>query len=312
MTDEVSKYQDLEIITEKIKQKGYYDKMLQILLQLFREESIFTFTELEKILSQTGDEADILEQFWINSEVFRSNLVLILTSMGRRGSVVNSIWKSEDLVRQVLEGSLGTGQAEARNTAVSQEYGTGDTAKLTEMDQKYRSSTKNMARAQPGGQKHKKTFEVVSPDEYSVKGGKFRPRHLKDQMLDSENEDTSKRRIANGRFISSEVGVNPPSSTQDREQANLFSAVGRQQSRGRAQAVHDTEQRRNSRSNERAGSQQRPRSAIKERSRDFGGSQYSSVYSRILNAGEVSKIKKLVGEQNSDLDVTAPHRRASF
>lgn len=51
----------------------------------------------------------------------------------------------------------------------------------------------------------------------------------------------------------------------------------------------------------------RPRSAHKERSRDYGNtlgsSHYSSVYSRILNSGEVNKIRKLVGEQNSDLDV---------
>jgi len=60
-----------------------------------------------------------------------------------------------------------------------------------------------------------------------------------------------------------------------------------------------------SRSFERAGSANRPRSAAKDRSRDYGNnhSQYSAAYSRILNPGEVRKIKRLVGEQNSDLDV---------
>ena len=207
----------------------------------------------------------------------------------------------------MLEDNIGPRQTEARNTTTSQENLVSEVVKLAEMDQKYRSGTKNMARAQPAGQKQKKAFEVVPPDEYSAKGARFKPRHLKDQMIDSEAEDTSKRRVTNSRFANSEIGVNPPSSTQDREQANLFNTIGRNQSRGKVQPGYDSEQRRNSRSQDRANSQQRPRSAIKERSRDFGGSQYSSVYSRILNAGEVSKIKKLVGEQNSDLDVAPPH-----
>lgn len=48
----------------------------------------------------------------------------------------------------------------------------------------------------------------------------------------------------------------------------------------------------------------RPRSGSRG-SRNFAAehSQYSSVHSRILNAGEVNKIRKLVGERNSDLDV---------
>ena len=68
------------------------------------------------------------------------------------------------------------------------------------------------------------------------------------------------------------------------------------------------EDRRPSRSIDRGNtSAARPKSANKEKSRDYGvvGSQYSSVYSRILNQGEVNKIRKLVGEQNSDLDVNS-------
>jgi hypothetical protein len=50
----------------------------------------------------------------------------------------------------------------------------------------------------------------------------------------------------------------------------------------------------------------RPRSGSRG-SRNFAAdvSQYSSVHSRILNAGEVNKIRKLVGEKNSDLDVSS-------
>jgi len=81
ISDDMSKYHDLQIITEKIKQKGYYDQMLKVLMQLFREESIFTVSELKKIMGGQGGEEALLEQFWINSEVFRSNLVLICSSM---------------------------------------------------------------------------------------------------------------------------------------------------------------------------------------------------------------------------------------
>lgn len=211
----------------------------------------------------------------------------------------------------MLEENLGTQPVEARNTAWSQEQAASEPVKLSEMDQKYRSGAKNMARAPPS-QKQKKTFEVVSPDDYSAKGPRFRPRHLKDQMLDSENEDTSKRRITQSRFANSEYGVNAPTSTQERDQANLFNTQGRTQSKAKGRPAFEAEPRRNSRSQERTSANQRPRSAIKERSRDFGGSQYSSVYSRILNAGEASKIKKLVGEQNSDLDVASTDPRASF
>ncbi len=82
ITEEVSKYHDLQIITDKIRKKGFYDQLIKILMQMFKEESIFTFTELEKILKDQSGETNLFEQFWINSEVFRSNLVLILTSMG--------------------------------------------------------------------------------------------------------------------------------------------------------------------------------------------------------------------------------------
>ena len=74
------------------------------------------------------------------------------------------------------------------------------------------------------------------------------------------------------------------------------------------------EDRRPSRSIDKGNSSAaRPRSANKERSRDYGaiGSQYSSVYSRILNSGEVNKIRKLVGEQNSDLDVVLLYIRVN-
>jgi hypothetical protein len=82
INEEVSKYHDLQIITEKIKKRGFYDQILEALMMMFKEECVFTYTELERILKQQDDEGSIFEQFWINTEVFRSNLILIITSMG--------------------------------------------------------------------------------------------------------------------------------------------------------------------------------------------------------------------------------------
>lgn len=61
ISEEVSKYHDLQIITEKIKKKGFYDQILKILMEMFKEESIFTFTELEKILRKTPGDTNLFE-----------------------------------------------------------------------------------------------------------------------------------------------------------------------------------------------------------------------------------------------------------
>jgi len=57
---------------------------MQNLLQIFKEESEFTLQELEKIASERGEEIDLVEQFWINSDIFRTNLSLIVKTMSRR------------------------------------------------------------------------------------------------------------------------------------------------------------------------------------------------------------------------------------
>jgi len=71
------------IILQKLKDKGYYLELMDIFLRIFKEESEFTIEELEKIASKKNEEIDLLEQFWINSDIFRANLQLIVSSMGR-------------------------------------------------------------------------------------------------------------------------------------------------------------------------------------------------------------------------------------
>lgn len=307
MIEEVSKYQDLQIITDKIKQKGFYDKILQILLQMFKEESIFTFTELEKILTKQGEEDDILEQFWINSEVFRSNFILILTSMGINNVyLVNSIWRSEELVRQVLEENLVQGETKKNPQSTKQQfYGRKDHVNLSETEQKTRygaNQISNSKAAPASATKPLRNFEVIQQNEYSSKPPQKQPNYQSSTEHGRKNLSS-----ANIKYGRSEFEVNPSSSSAKIDKSNLFKDF----TRGSYKNVQETqlrpeesEQRRNSRSADRSSGKVRPGSAVKDRSREYGtGSQYSSVYSKILNASETNKVRKLIGEHNSDLDV---------
>lgn len=83
VNDELSKFSDMNIILQKLQEKGYYSQLMEIFLKIFKEESEFTLSELEKIARQKPHEIDLLEQFWINSDIFRTNFCLILRSMGK-------------------------------------------------------------------------------------------------------------------------------------------------------------------------------------------------------------------------------------
>jgi hypothetical protein len=42
ISEDLTKYSDLEIISQKLRQKGYYSSIMQLLLKIFKEESEFT------------------------------------------------------------------------------------------------------------------------------------------------------------------------------------------------------------------------------------------------------------------------------
>lgn len=79
--EEISKFSDLEIIAKKIRTKGYYHEIRDLLLRIFTEETEFTIQELTKISQTRNEEIDLMEQFWINSDIFRCNFELIVQSM---------------------------------------------------------------------------------------------------------------------------------------------------------------------------------------------------------------------------------------
>lgn len=84
-----------------------------LLLKIFKEESEFTMQELEKIAMERGEDIDFHEQFWINSDIFRTNFQLIVKTMSKSVSnggvanqrVVNNVWKNEDLVNALFNSS---------------------------------------------------------------------------------------------------------------------------------------------------------------------------------------------------------------
>lgn len=300
INEEVSKYHDLQIITEKIKKRGFYDQLLETLMTMFREESNFTFTELDKILKVQNDEGSIFEQFWINSEVFRSNLVLILTSM------VNSIWRSEELVKQMLEEGYLTSESRIVDQPPAtriKNHKTGIESHLNERELKDRSAVKDR-NEEPRG---KTTISVVKQqdlrdDNYDFESSK---NHNAFKTIESQNRNNNREKNNYSRA--------KQYATFDNEQKKSSKSNFKRDyfvDHARVPAINTNKEdtghpnRGRSRSIDRSAGG-RPRSANRDRSRDYGStySHYSSIYSRILNGGEANKIKKLVGERNSDLDV---------
>lgn len=300
INEEVSKYHDLQIITEKIKQRGFYDQILEVLMTMFREESRFTFTELERILKSQNDEASIFEQFWINSEVFRSNLVLILTSM------VNSIWRSEELVKQMLEeGYLSSDDRAPEPTASSRlDKQKRELANLVhERDQKACSAVRDY----PEEPRGKTTISVVKPEEYT--GAEYDFLSTKNNPAYKSSDSHSRSNLKQKSQLSASKNISNQDGGQRRQsnakaKTDYFVDNSRKGSNYQKE-TEDLPQRGRSRSFDRSTGG-RPRSANRDRSRDYAStySHYSSVYSRILNSGEANKVKKLIGERNSDLDVS--------
>lgn len=337
VSEEVSKYQDLHMITEKLKSKGYYDRILEVLLELFKEEAIFTHTELDRILSIKGEQSELMEQFWINSEVFRSNLVLIFTSMSKLMlPTVNSIWRSEDLVSQVLEERLSAGEVEDQGKITfghrspnpqidnqdrkdmiksALEQGRKDFARVSNSmshayTKKYQGNNSHtvMKPSKPATRSGKSKYKSSAQQERILKGAReseitLASKRLNEEMGDDGNEDVNIRHgdhqekfnlASGGKIYQSDVDLKVPEEAFFKKSSKVSRKNLNESERNRSKSFDRTSFQ----------SATRPRSGSRG-SRNFAAdySQYSSVHDRILNAGEVNKIRKLVGDKNSDLDV---------
>ena len=81
--EDITKFSDMGVIAKKMKKKGYFQEIKQLLLKIFTEETEFTIQELSKISEAQSEEIDLMEQFWINSDIFRCNFELIIQSMSK-------------------------------------------------------------------------------------------------------------------------------------------------------------------------------------------------------------------------------------
>ncbi len=231
--------------------------------------------------------------------------------------IVNSIWRSEELVKQVLEQNLQDmdlgGQEEQRSVLPEPAPPMQNIRKgyMSENQEKHKSAHQSEVKQQPRSTAKVTTTYSVHTDHQQTrtKNGQTRPQsgtanknHKSSTKLNNQYEEDQINYGAKYGYSYSPTDQLRASQTQD------LRGSGRARNAPAVEQVPKySEERRNSRSFEKTQSG-RPKSAHKEKSRDYGNtfggnSQYSSVYSRILHSGEVNKIRKLVGEQNSDLDV---------
>ena len=80
---DIGKYLDINTILKKLEENHIYKDLSEIFLNIHRRESVFTVTELKRISQNKNNNIDLVEQYWVNSDIFRSNLVLIVTSLSR-------------------------------------------------------------------------------------------------------------------------------------------------------------------------------------------------------------------------------------
>ena len=95
---DIGKYLDINTILTKLEEKNIFEELTEIFMSVHRKESLFTVTELNRISHNKNNNIDLIEQYWINSDIFRSNLVLIVTSLSNF-----SISKFQKKSQQYLE-----------------------------------------------------------------------------------------------------------------------------------------------------------------------------------------------------------------
>ena len=92
---DIGKYLDINTILTKLEEKNIFQELSEIFMSVHRKESLFTVTELKRISQNKNNNIDLIEQYWINSDIFRSNLVLIVTSLSKFYNISISTNKSQ-------------------------------------------------------------------------------------------------------------------------------------------------------------------------------------------------------------------------
>ena len=81
-------YLDIQNISAKIYHSGHFGNFAQVLKDLHREESVFTANELFKIIEQNKVGMDIEREFLSNAIIFKNNLKIILSKL------IDDIWEN--------------------------------------------------------------------------------------------------------------------------------------------------------------------------------------------------------------------------
>lgn len=183
-----------------------------------------------------------------------------------------------------------------------------------ERESKSKSGNRNLAGGESSvGNRGQTTISVVNPAEYQGKEydfvGGLKQAYGNDRSYNEASVKSGKKSAGPKPTAGAKKSVQAPAG---KPTPTYFDGNKRVASKN-IETVEEAPQRGRSKSFERS-SCGRPRSANRERSRDYAStySHYSSVYSRILNNSEANKIRKLVGEQNADLDVRLIYIRVNF
>ena len=81
-------YLDIQNITAKLHQGGFFGEFARLLADLHQQESRFTLKELQKIVEGQDVEMDFEREFLSNAIIFKANLKLILAKL------VDDIWET--------------------------------------------------------------------------------------------------------------------------------------------------------------------------------------------------------------------------
>lgn len=292
---EIGKYQDISTILKKLAENNIYEDLCEIFQNIHRKESLFTVTELKRISENKSNNIDLVEQFWVNSDIFRSNLILIVTSL------INGIWNNEELARNYIEGEDifdGNISSQLKNRVNSNANGAsnynsnrpdyfGHNSKRAQADRNVNAASSN-----------KKTTSI---------GKKQRPKSVgKDKPFGQGSEPMERNNLkqrgvaiekVSGRNNNNFNDVNYDQQQYDDNLGEYDHLDVNYNNRIRSKS-------KNSRSKSRSPDidEDQYGDNWNNRSMTKSCSNINSVYTKILNSTQSNKVKKLIGEKNSDLD----------
>lgn len=292
---EIGKYQDISTILKKLAENNTYEDLCESFQNIHRKESLFTVTELKRISENKSNNIDLVEQFWVNSDIFRSNLILIVTSL------INGIWNNEELASKYIEGEdifEGNNTKEMKNKLNSNVNGSNNYASNRVDYFGHNSKRSQGERNVNNASSNKKTTSVNKKRPKSI--GKDKP--FVHDLEPKERNNLKQRGVAiekaSGRNNHNLNEVNYEQQQQYDDNLGEYDHLD----------VNYNNRIRNKSNNSRSKSRSPDVDHEdyvdnwQNRSMTKSCSNINSVYTKILNSTQSNKVRKLIGEKNSDLD----------